>query len=56
VVSDAALDRYLMIQLKACATVFGIESPLYWEPSSYSAKERAAARHLGTYRSVGVAG
>jgi hypothetical protein len=56
VVSDAALDRYLMIQLKACATVFGIESPLYSEPSSYSAKEGAAARHLGTYRSVGVAG
>lgn len=51
-VSIPALNRHLMTKLKNSQIVWGIESPLYAEPTSYSAKERTRAIALGTYKRV----
>lgn len=52
VVSDEALDAYLMKVLRASKQVWGIESEAYFAEGSYSAKEHAAASLLGKYRPV----
>lgn len=49
IVSDTALDCYLMQQLRHASVVWGIESPLYFSPDAYAQKECAEARKLGIY-------
>jgi hypothetical protein len=49
-VADSALDAYLMGVLRRASRVWGIESPLYGAPGSYSSKERDLARRLKRYR------
>jgi hypothetical protein len=55
VVDDHALDEHLMIQLRQATAVWGVESADYSVEGSYSAREKAAAIRLGTYRPVEVA-
>jgi hypothetical protein len=52
IVSNSRLNRHLMEELTHCDVVWGIESPLYAEPKSYSAMEKAVAISLGKYQSV----
>jgi hypothetical protein len=49
-VSNAALTRLLYKRIRSSVTVWGVRSPLYSEPGSYSAKEMALARRLGNFR------
>lgn len=53
-VSDAALDSYLMDKLAGSSKVWGIESKLYHVVNSYAFKEAEAAKAQGNY--VGVRG
>lgn len=51
-VSDAALDGVLSAKIAESSVVWGIESALYNEVNSYSAKEKKLALTLGKYRSA----
>jgi len=50
IVADAALDAYLLRVLAKSERVWGIQSPLYDAPGSYSSRERKLAHSLGTFR------
>lgn len=49
VVSNEALDVYLMKRLRSSKRVWGIESEAYFAEGSYSVKERSVAMKLGVY-------
>lgn len=49
-IDDAALDRYLLRHLRAARTVWGIESPGYFEADRYAHKEWCEALRAGNYR------
>lgn len=51
-VDDRALDEHLMRQLASAQVVWGIETPGYFDPAAYAARECALARQRGTYRSL----
>ncbi|WP_093167694.1 hypothetical protein [Variovorax sp. YR216] len=51
-VPDAPLDDALLDALRSARCVWGIQSPRYFEPGSYSAKEAETARSLGNYRNA----
>ncbi|MEW5668207.1 hypothetical protein D3C76_972970 [compost metagenome] len=51
-VSHDALDQYLMKRMASAALVWGIESPAYSIPGSYSEKEKHQAMQLGIYQPV----
>lgn len=51
-ISDDALDEYLMKNLRQSKTVWGIQSRKYSADSSYSSKEMLEAKKLGIYRTV----
>lgn len=54
IVDDESLDKYLMKNLRSrsCIRVWGIESPKYSAPKSYSLKEALTAKKLDKYISV----
>lgn len=54
VVSDTALDEHLLSCLRSVQTVWGVESPLYAAPGSYSVKEQSEAMNLGIWRTAGA--
>ncbi|MEG0633640.1 MAG: hypothetical protein RR517_13985 [Pseudomonas sp.] len=54
-VSDEALDRHLIKQIASAGVVWGIESPAYSAPGSYSEKEKQQAMQLGIYQPVRLA-
>ena len=51
-VGDAPLDNTLLESIREAEVVWGVESPLYAAPGSYTARERDLARSLNKYRSV----
>ena len=51
-VGDASLDNTLLESIREAEGVWGVESPLYAAPGSYTARERDLARSLNKYRSV----
>ncbi|QJW90836.1 hypothetical protein HNV11_16355 [Spirosoma taeanense] len=53
-VDDKALNLTLesVISDPKCSTVYGIESPLYSDPTSYAQREATLAKQLGKYLSV----
>ncbi|MNN46977.1 hypothetical protein D3C81_1613800 [compost metagenome] len=51
-VSDEALDHHLMKRMASADVVWGIETPAYSAPGSYSEKEKHQAMQLGIYRPV----
>ncbi|MBF8753631.1 hypothetical protein IRZ57_00410 [Pseudomonas guariconensis] len=54
-VSNESLDRHLMKQIASAGVVWGIESPAYSAPGSYSEKEKHRAMQLGIYQPVRLA-
>lgn len=49
-VSSPPLDKYLLDQMAGCKIVWGVQSPKYAEPGSYSLIEKEAAMALGTFK------
>lgn len=49
-VADEVLERHLLRLLHGARRVWGVESPLYGDVDSYSAREREAAAARGTYQ------
>jgi hypothetical protein len=50
VLEDTALNTHIKGEIARAAVVWGIDSPLYHEAGSYSARERELVRRLGTFR------
>lgn len=53
-VDDDKLNEYILLQIRKCKTVWGIETDLYFEAGSYSQKEKKLASELGKYRAMPV--
>lgn len=51
-VGEGPLDRCIEDAIRAAPNVWGVLSPLYDEPRSYSAREKALAEQLGTFRAI----
>lgn len=47
---DADLDAYIFGQIRAAKVVWGVKSPTYGDPGTYTAKEIAEAKRVGNYR------
>jgi hypothetical protein len=49
---DARLQDTIHRAIRAASTIWGIETPLYGEPGSYTAQEKREAMLAGTYRAL----
>lgn len=54
IVTDKALDDYLIVKLEESAVVWGIETQKYSVKGSYSAKEQQRAKEMHKYKAVTV--